>query len=345
MIKAGIVGATGYAGEQLLWLLINHKDVEVKFISSNSYKGEKISDLYGNYRGRCDMECIGMDEVKNSLDDVDVVFIALPHGKSAPYVKMVFDKGIKVIDLGADYRLDSMEEFTYWYGIPYAYPELKSFAVYGLPELRRKDIIGKRLVANPGCNATAAILSTYPLMKAGLIEADSLVIDVKTGVSGAGRGAKTATLYCEVNETAKPYAVATHRHTAEIEQELGRPNGDIFKMSFVPHLVPMNRGILATSYSTLKKGVKKDEVIKAYKDCYESEKFIRFIDDIPETRWVKNSNFTDVSVRIDDRTGKVIAMAALDNLMKGAASAAVQNMNILFGLDEETGIDMISMFP
>lgn len=340
MIKAGIYGVSGYAGAQLLGLLLNHKEVEIEFIAAYSKAGEKISDLYGNFKGIYEEVCISFEEANAKMGNLDILFTALPHSKSASTVKLAFEKGVKVIDLGADFRLDNPSIYEDWYKTPFQNEELIAESVYGLPELKREKIAKSKLIANPGCYATASILGSYPLIKNNLIDGD-LIIDAKSGTSGAGREAKMANLYCEVNETIKAYAIGEHRHTAEIEQELGMEN----KILFTPHLIPMNRGILSVIYAKLKAGVTEEEVRKAYSDAYEGEYFVKLVDGAPETRWVRGSNNCHIGIKIDKRTGRVVVMSVIDNLMKGAASQAVQNMNILFGLEEKTGLEILTMFP
>ena len=340
MIKAGIFGVSGYAGAQLLWLLLNHKEVEVKFIAAYSSAGKEVTELYGSYRDVYKEKCLSFEEANTKIDEIDVLFTALPHGKSAETVALAYSKGVKVIDLGADFRIENEELYEFWYGTKFHDAKLMEHAVYGLPELKREKIKNAKIVANPGCYATASILGSYPLVKNGLVEED-LIIDAKSGTSGAGREGKVANLYCEVNETIKAYGVASHRHTAEIEQELGLEG----KVCFTPHLIPMNRGILSVIYGRLKDGVSEEDVFNAYKKQYENEYFVRLCDGPTETRWVKGTNFCDIGIKVDMRTKKVIVMSVIDNLMKGAASQAVQNMNILFDLDEKAGLELIAMFP
>ena len=345
MIKAGIIGVSGYAGAQLLLLLLQHRNVEVEFVAAHSKAGEEVVELYGNFKNIFNQKCCTFDEAYAQFDNIDVVFTALPHSKSASTVKLAFEKGIKVIDLGADFRLDNPEEYEKWYKVAFQNEELIKESVYGLPELRREAIKDKKIIANPGCYATASILASYPLVKEGLVEEDSIIIDAKSGTSGAGRSEKTANLYCEVNESIKAYAVASHRHTAEIEQELSLGAEKEIKVLFTPHLIPMNRGILSVVYGKLKQGVTKADITNAFEKNYKGEYFIRLLDKAPETKWVKGTNFCDIGIEVDERTGRVIVMSVIDNLMKGAASQAVQNMNIIFGLDEKEGLEILAMFP
>ena len=272
-------------------------------------------------------------------NNVDVVFFATPQGVCAKMVNENVLKKVKVIDLSADYRIKDVETYESWYGIKHASPEFIQEAVYGLCEINREDVKNARLIANPGCYPTCSILSIYPLAKAGLIDMDTLIIDAKSGASGAGRGAKVQNLYCEVNESIKAYGVASHRHTPEIEEQLGYASSSKVLLNFTPHLIPMNRGILITAYASLKKGVSEEDVKKAY-DIYKDEYFVRVLKEgnVPEVRNVKCSNFVDVAYKVDPRTHRVIMMVAMDNLVKGAAGQAIQNMNIMFGLDEKTGL-------
>lgn len=343
MIKGAVIGATGYAGQQLVWFLNNHKYVEIKFLASHTYADEEFSKIYNNYTGIINNKCINMREVEERLEEIDVLFIALPHGKSFDIVQKALEKGVKVIDLGADFRLEDVECYEEWYKLEHKCPELLEEAIYGLVEIYRNEIKNKKLIANPGCYTTASILALYPLLKSKLIETDSIIIDAKSGVSGAGRGLNTASLYAECNESIKAYGVAGHRHTPEIEQELSKAAGEKLLLNFTPHLVPMNRGILATCYGKLKNNISQEEVYKIYEEFYKNDYFIRIVDTLPETRNVRGSNFCDIGIRVDKRTNRIIVVSAIDNLIKGAAGQAVQNMNLIFGLEEGEGINMPSM--
>lgn len=343
MIKGAVIGATGYAGQQLVWFLNNHKYVEIKFLASHTYADEEFSKIYNNYTGIINNKCINMREVEERLEEIDVLFIALPHGKSFDIVKKALEKGVKVIDLGADFRLEDVECYEEWYKLEHKCPELLEEAIYGLVEIYRNEIKNKKLIANPGCYTTASILALYPLLKSKLIDTDSIIIDAKSGVSGAGRGLNTASLYAECNESIKAYGVAGHRHTPEIEQELSKAAGEKLLLNFTPHLVPMNRGILATCYGKLKNNISQEEVYKIYEEFYKNDYFIRIVDTLPETRNVRGSNFCDIGIRVDKRTNRIIVVSAIDNLIKGAAGQAVQNMNLIFGLEEGEGINMPSM--
>ena len=346
MIKAGIIGSTGYAGAEIVRILMRHPEAEIVWFGSRSYKDMPYASVFRNMTNIVDAECMGenMDEL---ADAVDVIFTATPQGLCASLVNEEILSKVKIIDLSADFRIKDVAVYEKWYGITHPSPSYINEAVYGLCEINRKDIAGARLIANPGCYTTCSILSSYPLVKEGLIDPDTLIIDAKSGTSGAGRGAKVANLYCEVNESIKAYGVTSHRHTPEIEEQLGYAAGREILVNFTPHLVPMNRGILATSYASLMPGVTADQVQQAYEKYYGNEYFIRLLPqgELPETRWVEGSNYVDIGWKIDPRTKRIVILGALDNLVKGAAGQAVQNMNILFGLDEKTGIDFVPVFP
>ncbi len=338
MINVGIVGSTGYGGCELVRFLLTHKDVHIQWVSSRTYVDEEYSDIYKSYFTLIDQKCIDED-IENYLDDVDVVFFATPQGVCAKMVNDNILSKVKVIDLSADFRIKDVNTYESWYGIKHASPEFIKEAVYGLCEMNRENIKNARLIANPGCYPTCSILSIYPLAKAGLIDMDTLIIDAKSGTSGAGRGAKVQNLYCEVNESIKAYGVANHRHTPEIEEQLGYASKQNVLLNFTPHLIPMNRGILITAYASLKEGVTQKQVQDAYQ-IYDDEYFVRVLKEgnVPEVRNVKCSNFVDVAYKIDPRTNRIIMMGAMDNLVKGAAGQAIQNMNIMFGFDEKEGL-------
>lgn len=341
MVKVGIVGSTGYAGYQLSVILSQHKNVSIVFLSSHNYSNMRLSDVYGNLGGILEKVCIDMQEVEGKLAEIDVLFLALPHGQSFDLVEKALSSGVKVIDLGADYRLRNYNDYEKWYGVMHKLPSRIEDAVYGLPEINRKNISSSSLVANPGCYPTASILALAPLMQVGILDNSSIIIDAKSGVSGAGRKTNVSTMFCECSESVKAYSIGTHRHTPEIEQQLSDVAGDKIVLSFTPHLVPMSRGILATCYGNLKKSITQMELYDLYKSYYKNEGFVRITENLPETRHVRNSNICDIGVRVDERTNRVIAVSAIDNLIKGAAGQAVQNMNILCGFYEHAGLDMI----
>ena len=346
MIKAGIIGSTGYAGQELVRLLHGHKDVEIVWYGSRSYIDKKYYDVFRNMFQIVEDVCKD-DHLDELAEAVDVIFTATPQGLCASLVSEEILNKVKIIDLSADFRIKDVTVYEKWYGIKHASPEFIPEAVYGLCEINREDIKGARLIANPGCYTTCSILTAYPLVKEGLIDARSIIIDAKSGTSGAGRGAKVDNLFCEVNENIKAYGVTTHRHTPEIEEQLGYAAGEPLLLNFTPHLVPMNRGILVTAYANLKEGVTEADIRAAYDKYYKDEKFARVLEPgiCPETRWVEGSNYTDINFKVDPRTHRVIMMGALDNLVKGAAGQAVQNMNLIFGLDEAEGLNLVPMFP
>ena len=346
MIKAGIIGATGYAGAELVRLLAGHKDVDIVWYGSRSYINDNYANVYRNFCKIVDARCLD-DNLGELSDQADVIFTATPQGFLASVLTEEILEKTKVIDLSADFRIKDVAVYEKWYGIEHKSPQFLPEAVYGLCEINREKIRGARLVANPGCYTTCSILTAYPLAREGLIDMDTLIVDAKSGTSGAGRGAKVPNLFCEVNENIKAYGVATHRHTPEIEEQLGYAAGRPVTLSFTPHLVPMNRGILATEYASLKEMVSWEEVKKIYEKYYGKETFIRVLDQgvCPETKWVEGSNYVDIGFQIDPRTGRIILMGAIDNLVKGAAGQAVQNMNLLFGLPETQGLELVPMFP
>ena len=346
MIKVGFIGATGYAGGELVRILMGHKDAEIKWYGSRSYVDQKYADVYRNMFQIVDAKCMD-DNMEELADQVDVIFTATPQGLCASLVNEEILSKTKIIDLSADFRLKDVNVYEEWYKIEHKAPQYIDEAVYGLCEINRDLVKSARIVANPGCYTTCSILTAYPLAKEGLIDMSTLIIDAKSGTSGAGRGAKLPNLYCEVNENIKAYGVATHRHTPEIEEQLGYASGEKVVLNFTPHLVPMNRGILATEYATLKKKVTYEEVKAVYDQYYAKEKFVRVLDrDVcPETKWVEGSNYVDIGFKIDPRTNRIIMMGAIDNLVKGAAGQAVQNMNLLFGLPEDEGLELVPMFP
>ncbi|WP_031556884.1 N-acetyl-gamma-glutamyl-phosphate reductase [Lachnospira multipara] len=348
MVKVGIIGATGYAGNELVRLLLGHKDVEIVWLGSRSYVDKKYSDVYRNMFKLVDAKCLD-DNMEALASEVDVIFTATPQGLCASLVNDDILNKTKIIDLSADFRLKNVNIYEEWYKIEHKAPQYIDEAVYGLCEINR-DKINKdtRIIANPGCYTTTSILTLYPMVKEGIIDPDTIIIDAKSGTSGAGRGAKVNNLFCEVNESMKAYGVGTHRHTPEIEEQLGyAANRDDIKLIFTPHLVPMNRGILVTAYANLTKEVTYDEVKAIYDKYYGDEFFIRVLekDICPETRWVEGSNFVDIGFKIEPRTKRLIMMGALDNLVKGAAGQAVQNMNLMFGFEENEGLKMAPLFP
>lgn len=346
MIKVGIIGATGYAGGELARILMGHKDAKIVWYGSRSYIDKKYADVYQNMFQIVDAKCLD-DNMEELAKKADVIFTATPQGFCASVISEAILADTKIVDLSADFRIKDVDTYEKWYGIQHKSPQFIEGAVYGLCEINREDVKGARLVANPGCYTTCSILTAYPLAKEGLIDMNTLIIDAKSGTSGAGRGAKVGNLYCEVNENIKAYGVASHRHTPEIEEQLGYAAKEDVRISFTPHLVPMNRGILATEYATLTKQTTYEEVKAVYEKYYKEEKFIRVLDEgiCPETKWVEGSNYVDINFKIDPRTNRIIMMGAIDNLVKGAAGQAVQNMNLMFGLPESEGLELVPMFP
>ena len=352
MIKVGIIGATGYAGAELVRILMNHKEAEIKWFGSRSYIDQNYADVYQNFFEIVDAKCLD-DNMEELASQVDVIFTATPQGFLAGVLNEEILSKVKIVDLSADFRIKDVATYEKWYKIEHKSPQFIEEAVYGLCEINRDKVTTKtRLVANPGCYTTCSILTAYPLVKEGIIDPDTLIIDAKSGTSGAGRGAKTPNLFCEVNESMKAYGVTTHRHTPEIEEQLGYAAGKEIVVNFTPHLVPMNRGILATEYASLNKKAdgtypSYEEIKAVYDKYYAKERFVRVLKRgvCPETKWVEGSNYVDVNFVIDERTHRVVMMGALDNLVKGAAGQAVQNMNLLFGLNEAEGLKMVPMFP
>ncbi|MBQ4515742.1 MAG: N-acetyl-gamma-glutamyl-phosphate reductase, partial [Clostridia bacterium] len=321
-----------------------HKEVTLTMLVSQSYKGMKISEVYPSLRGVCDVVCEELDADK-AAENCDVVFTALPHGASKEVIPSLYEKGLKVIDLSGDFRYNDKEVYAAWYGQEHSSPELLDVSVYGLPELHREEIKKTTLIGNPGCYTTCSIMGLAPLLANKAIETKNIIIDAKSGVSGAGRSLSIDNHFCECTESLKAYKVATHRHTSEIEQELSLVAGEDITLSFTPHLIPMKRGILATIYANLKKPYTKDELIKMVKDFYKDEYFVRVYDSgLPETNHVAGSNFIDIGLEVDTRLNRVIIISAIDNLIKGAAGQAVQNMNLLFGFDETEGLKNAGLY-
>ena len=342
-MKVGILGATGYTGQELIRLLRQHPDVELAYLGSSSVAGHEYEticpQLYEQLIGNLSEEKI--------IPSLDVLFCALPHGITAARIREFLCPGVKVIDLGADFRLVSAEVYQEWYKLEHPEPEYIKEAVYGLPELYRAEIRGKSLVANPGCFPTATLLSLVPLLSKGLLRPDSIIIDAKSGVSGAGRGANLGTHYSEVNENIKAYGVAQHRHTPEIEQQISRAVGHSVTVNFTPHLVPMTRGILATIYAEVQDGVEEEDLRTCWQEKYNSEEFVHVlpIGTWPQTKLALGSNHAFLQLTIDRRTGRAIIVAAIDNLVKGASGQAIQNMNLLFDLPESHGLMGTGIWP
>lgn len=344
-MKVSIIGATGYTGEELLRILSNHPAAEVVHITSESQTDTPIADIYPHFTQFYDKKLESLAETEKIAADSDVVFIGLPHGHAMEFGKKVVAQGVKVIDLGADYRFRDTAVYEKWYKVPHTHPEAK--AAYGLTELYREQIKDAGIVGNPGCYTTASILALTPLVKNGLVDLKSIVVDAKSGVSGAGRGASMGTHFTELFENLKAYNIGGHRHTPEIEQALSGFAGCEVVISFTPHLIPMGRGILSTCYAKLRDDVAANDVDQAFYALYENEYFIRLLGrgGYPATKNTRGSNFCDLGWHIDSRTGRVIVVSALDNLVKGAAGQAVQNFNLMFGLDERTGLTQAPLYP
>ncbi len=351
MIKVAVIGATGYVGQELVRLLLGHPQVKLCSLGSQTHSGREFSKVYPAYNQILDLIC-QEDDLNKLANEVDLVFLALPHGASAAKINAKLLQKTRFIDLGADFRLKNIETYESWYETKHACPDLLAQAVYGLCEWHRQEISTARLIANPGCYATCTELALMPLMIADILHKGSIVVDAKSGVSGAGRGLALSSHFNEVNESIKAYKVATHRHMPEIEQELSLRNKESVEITFAPHLIPMNRGILITAYGALKAKTTPADVYEIFHSAYGKEPFIRLfkpgVDQeypLPETRFVKGSNYCDIGFTVDERNQRLIVVAAIDNLVKGAAGQAVQNMNILFSLDETTGLKQLPIFP
>ncbi|WP_308694433.1 N-acetyl-gamma-glutamyl-phosphate reductase [uncultured Veillonella sp.] len=345
MTKVSILGATGYAGAELVKLILQHPNATLTHITSESHTGQALADVYPHMRGITDLTLESMDNLEAIAKDSDFIFIALPHGHAMAVGKALVDTPVKIIDLGADYRFSDTKVYEAWYHVPHTHPGAPS--VYGLAELNREAIKSAKIIGNAGCYTTASILALAPLVKNHMIQTNSIIIDAKSGTSGAGRSAKLDTHYPEFYDAFKAYGVATHRHTPEIEAALGKLNGAPIMLNFTPHLVPMSRGILATAYANLNEGVTPDAVSQAFEKAYATEPFVRLLglNAYPNTKYVRGSNFIDIAWHIDERTGRVIVLSAIDNLVKGAAGQVVQNFNIACGYEETTGLKLVPMYP
>lgn len=349
MKSVGIIGASGYTGGEILRLLINHPEAEVKIATSRENAGEPVYRIHPQLRKLTDLKFVEPD-LEKVKSECELVFLALPHGSSAPVAKRLLEGGIRVVDLSADFRLKK-EDYPKWYGWEHPFPELLDKAVYGLPELHREEIKGARLVANPGCIATASILSLAPSIRTRAVEKNRVVVDAKIGSSGAGASVSIASHHPEHSGLVRPYKPSMHRHTAEIEQELsGLVSGEV-KVAMTPHAVDMVRGIMATGHSFLTREVTNQELWKVYREMYQKEPFVRIVRDqrglhmLPDPKNVVGSNFCDVGFELDPHTNRLITFGAIDNLIKGAAGQAIQNFNIMIGVDERTGIDQAGVRP
>ena len=346
MITASIFGATGYAGSVLASILLRHPEVKIGYLATSSQQGTPYSDIYPAFYKLLDLQLCGFDD-EEAVDNADIIFTALPHAKSAALGEIAYKKGKKIVDISADFRLNDGDSYNYWYKTVHPCPYLLKEAVYGLPELNTEAIKKASIIANPGCYPTTAILALAPLLAANRIDTKTIIIDSKSGVSGAGRNAAIDTSFVEVNENFKAYNIGKHRHTPEIEQELSKISGQNVLVTFSPHLVPMNRGMLSTCYGMALKETNTVELVEYYKEFYKNAPFVRVLDagKLPQTRWVSGSNFCDIGIVYDDRTGRIAVVSAIDNLVKGAAGQAVQNMNIMYGFDETTALLAPAMIP
>ncbi|ABP67124.1 N-acetyl-gamma-glutamyl-phosphate reductase [Caldicellulosiruptor saccharolyticus DSM 8903] len=342
MIKASIIGASGYVGIELIRLLLKHPEVEISSIISSSNKDISIENTNPQFKKILNLTFKEFDI--DLVKEADVVFCALPHGVSQEYVKVAYDLGKVVIDLSSDFRYKDLTRYSKDYG-NHKYPELLNESSYGLCEIFREEIKSSKIVGNPGCYPTSAILGLAPLLKNKLIQKDSIIIDSKSGVSGAGKKADFAYSFCEVDENFKAYGVAKHRHTSEIEEKCSFLFGEDLNLSFTPHLLPVKRGILSTIYATFTKSLNKNELIEIYKEFYRDEFFIRIYEDsLPELKYVTGTNFVDIGLEVDKKTNRVIVISCIDNLIKGAAGQAIQNMNIKFSLNEKTGLVIVGEY-
>ena len=341
-MKVGVLGATGYAGQELVRLLQSHKEVKDLYLSSSSVAGEDYESVYPHWNG----QNMGVLQDEN-VPDLDVIFCALPHGLTASKTDAFLERNIRIIDLGADFRLNSAQVYEEWYKIKHPAAELLKEAVYGLPELYREQIRGQSLIANPGCYPTATLLALVPFLRNKLLQTNFLVIDAKSGVSGAGRGVSLGTHYAEINENFKAYGVGSHRHTPEIEQELSRAAGLPLTVNFTPHLVPMTRGMLVTIYAAVQSGVQEEDLRECWGQQYEHEEFVHVLPSgtWPQTKFSSGSNNAFLQLTLDQRTGNVIMVATIDNLIKGAAGQAIQNMNLAMGWPESQGITGTALWP
>ncbi|MEI7884468.1 MAG: N-acetyl-gamma-glutamyl-phosphate reductase [Clostridia bacterium] len=346
MIKVGIIGATGYTGGELVRLLLNHPETVLTALTTTSQAGMRIADIYPALTGYTDEVLVEADVAK-TVELCDVVFVALPHGHAVAVGREVLKQNKKMIDLGADFRLKDSSVYEEWYKVTHDGKEMLADAVYALPELHRAEIKGKSLIANPGCYPTSIILALAPLLQAGIINPHTLVIDAKSGMSGAGKKLTEATHYVEMNDNVDAYGVGNHRHIPEIEQELARAYGAKFFLSFTPHHMPITRGILSSMYADLTRTVDEAEVRALYEVAYGQEQFVHLLKPniYPHTKWVAGSNNCHLNFKIDPRTNRIILISAIDNLLKGASGQAVQNMNILFDLPEETGLKFAGLMP
>ena len=341
--RIGIIGATGYTGSELVRILVNHPEVEIALITSESRAGEKFSDIHTSFRGIVDIVLQPASQVEKA--DLDLVFLALPHGVSMDFVKKHHRKPFRIVDLSGDFRLDSPEVYREWYQKKHVFPEGLEHAAFGLPELNRENIKQSELVANPGCFPTTAILGLAPLLTEGMIESRGIIVDSKTGVTGAGVKPKVVTHFPNVNDNVKAYGLKTHRHTIEIQDTLNKLSSDEVNLQFTPHLLPVDRGILSTIYARPVKEVTTADLNVLFIRYYEGHPFVRITPEAPSIKDVRASNYCDIFITYDERTGNIMVLSAIDNLVKGAAGQAIQNMNLMLGLDETTGLKQVPVNP
>lgn len=341
--KVAVIGATGYTGSELIRILVNHPQVEIVLVTSESKAGKQLTDIHPFLQGIVDFKLHSVEDIDNF--DIDLAFLALPHGVSMDFVKRFQNKSFKIVDLSGDFRLQSPEVYEQWYKKDHTFTQGFSMAAFGMPELFVDKIMQAKLVANPGCFPTSAILAAAPLLDADLVEAKPLIFDSKTGVTGAGIKSKPVNLYSNVNDNFKPYGLKKHRHTIEIQEVLGTVTSEVPIVQFTPHLLPVDRGILTTMYSMPKKNISEEELQRLYKEYYSSAPFVRVRKEVPSIKDVRGSNFCDIYVTYDERTGMIIVVSAIDNLVKGAAGQAVHNMNIMLGLEEQLGLNLVPLQP
>ena len=345
MVKIGIAGASGYTGLELIRLLVGHLGVELTVLTSETFQGQNIAEVFPSLNGIVDLELRPLDN--NIAKDCQVLFLALPHTLAMSKLPDYLQSDCKIIDLSADYRLKDPKAYTDWYSVTHTNPEILEKAVYGLPELHRQAIQSAQLVANPGCYPTSVVLALAPLLKTDWVDLGSIISDSKSGVSGAGRKPSLTSHFAEVNEGISPYGLADHRHTPEMEQELSALAGKSVRLTFSPHLVPMTRGMLSTIYINLNQAITDEKLVEHYRSFYKGENFIRVLNPgkFASSHHVLSSNFCDIGLKVDSRNQRLIITSALDNLIKGASGQAVQNMNIMLGLDEKTGLMAPAIFP
>ncbi len=346
MFKVFICGGSGYTGSELLRILALHDEIEITGVTSEKSAGMAVNELFPAFfiYSHLKFENLDIDKIKKKAD---IYFLALPHGKSQKIAASLLEAGKKVIDLSADFRIKDASCYEKWYKTPHLFPSLLNDAVYGLPEIYREKIKNASLIANPGCYPTSVILPLYPFIKKRIIEIDSIVVDSKSGTSGAGRKAEVTLNYCEVNEDFRAYNVAKHRHTPEIEQELSFAFGGFITIDFTTHLLPVNRGILSTIYAKLKKKISTKEALEILKETYENEPFVKVMDEgqVPSLKYVKGTNYCYIGAVVNERTDRLILISTIDNLVKGASGQAIQNMNIICGIEETKALKSLALTP